>query len=244
MKKKGLRDHPRRCGENLCFQLLAVTTAGSPPQVRGKHEGCQEFVHFCRITPAGAGKTASPLFIAASSSDHPRRCGENRKGVDKSDTVQGSPPQVRGKLIQAIVDALPQRITPAGAGKTSPRKCEHVQTQDHPRRCGENNLSHVVDLTGSGSPPQVRGKRHRHEHHTCCIGITPAGAGKTAALNQRIDIFQDHPRRCGENINVGCKVKAQPGSPPQVRGKLTQKAESLFLIRITPAGAGKTSFRL
>ena len=31
-------DHPRRCGENTVCTLHAMCSAGSPPQVRGKHE--------------------------------------------------------------------------------------------------------------------------------------------------------------------------------------------------------------
>ena len=30
-------------------------------------------------------------------------------------------------------------------------------------------------------------------------GITPAGAGKTADCRQVRNLYEDHPRRCGEN---------------------------------------------
>ena len=70
------------------------------------------------ITPAGAGKTLIDKYLLRAYKDHPRRCGENRKGVDKSDTVQGSPPQVRGKLEAECCKKVKYRITPAGAGKT------------------------------------------------------------------------------------------------------------------------------
>ena len=76
---------------------------------------------------------------------------------------------------------------------------------------------------------QVKGKR-----------ITPAGAGKTVTYLHDVESAKDHPRRCGENL-LGIQRMRQPrGSPPQVRGK-QQKYLPLFkLLRITPAGAGKT----
>ena len=51
----------------------------------------------------------------------------------------------------------------------------------------------------------------------------------------------DHPRRCGENPPCQCPLKAERGSPPQVRGKLQLLYNSAQTPGITPAGAGKTS---
>ena len=73
-----------------------------------------------RITPADAGKTTFMADIAACIWDHPRRCGENRSYWTAVEIQPGSPPQVRGKLVNP-----PIRTKAA---------------QDHPRRCGENSL--------------------------------------------------------------------------------------------------------
>ena len=71
-------------------------------------------------------------------------------------------------------------------------------------------------------------------------GITPAGAGKTKQEAHMEYINEDHPRRCGENrMSRECRLSVL-GSPPQVRGKLAAFLNSLPVIRITPAGAGKT----
>ena len=51
---------------------------------------------------------------------------------------------------------------------------------------------------------------------------------------------KDHPRRCGENLNLRPKSSRNVGSPPQVRGKLELDATALRALGITPAGAGKT----
>ena len=53
----------------------------------------------------------------------------------------GSPPQVRGKLVDIVVWVVGLRITPAGAGKTFSKLNKRTTNQDHPRRCGENNTS-------------------------------------------------------------------------------------------------------
>ena len=94
-----------------------------------------------------------------------------------------------------------------------------------------------------GSPPQVRGKRNASYHSARFGRITPAGAGKTL-LFANFRAFQwDHPRRCGENSILLKLHVAAEGSPPQVRGKHSSKNVSMLLMRITPAGAGKT-FRI
>ena len=132
----------------------------------------------------------------------------------------GSPPQVRGKRV-------------AGRAKRH-------DTEDHPRRCGENFCVFMCPPYVYGSPPQVRGKHDLIESGFANNGITPAGAGKTpphAPVRTRIG---DHPRRCGENYFVKPAALRAIGSPPQVRGKRKVSFRKSKALRITPAGAGKT----
>ena len=97
-----MRDHPRRCGEN-CFLLFAIkTTEGSPPQVRGKQRYFKHVPRKIRITPAGAGKTASLSRMLTAWWDHPRRCGENFIVLLAELAEMGSPPQVRGKQFSGV----------------------------------------------------------------------------------------------------------------------------------------------
>ena len=51
----------------------------------------------------------------------------------------------------------------------------------------------------------------------------------------------DHPRRCGEKAFAFRSAANFLGSPPQVRGKGTAAAGTGSHIRITPAGAGKST---
>ena len=51
-----------------------------------------------------------------------------------------------------------------------------------------------------------------------------------------------HPRRCGENGVLREYFWAPGGSSPQVRGKLGVTGNDAPIIRLIPAGAGKTIF--
>ena len=237
----GLEDHPRRCGENADTAVGMRLSLGSPPQVRGKLISTVLQGITQRITPAGAGKTQNYNGFPIVPWDHPRRCGENSLLMQGSCADAGSPPQVRGKPNVPFRILPSSRITPAGAGKTCSFSNGTVSSRNHPRRCGENLSPRLLRLTSTGSPPQVRGKHQRYLDAALQRRITPAGAGKTAAVKLEACIQQDHPRRCGENRRAGLNRSQRRGSPPQVRGKHIFDIFSCFPHGITPAGAGKTA---
>ena len=70
--------------------------------------------------------------------------------------------------------------------------------------------------------------------------ITPACAGKSGMKFRLLSLFRDHPRVCGEKGNGRPKLPAGEGSPPRVRGKVTDKSAHLNITGITPACAGKS----
>ena len=51
------------------------------------------------------------------------------------------------------------------------------------------------------------------------VGITPAYAGKSAALSCHPNSDQDHPRVCGEKHSSAPAAHNDTGSPPRMRGK-------------------------
>ena len=234
------RDHPRRCGENLRQNPNKTRHLGSPPQVRGKHDKIIGDIEDFRITPAGAGKTLKFKISKSTFEDHPRRCGENSLKLYRGLRYRGSPPQVRGKPGAGVGTISRGRITPAGAGKTILFAKGGQGMKDHPRRCGENWTESPIAFYTQGSPPQVRGKRFLSVPFTYVLRITPAGAGKTGVSLPALILFQDHPRRCGENDTTLLYGHTTLGSPPQVRGKLNFGREAGATGGITPAGAGKT----
>ena len=89
----------------------------------------------------------------------------------------------------------------------------------------------------------MRGKRRLSHLQRSQSGITPADAGKTMHPAPAKGLQWDHPRGCGENLNVFQRRHCLLGSPPRMRGKPSRLAVPRFGIRITPADAGKTYFK-
>ena len=113
-----LWDHPRGCGENLSPKPLRLTSTGSPPRMRGKLSLFSGIVRITGITPADAGKTQVAWARKIRAKDHPRGCGENVYVFPCVRNKPGSPPRMRGKHCQGLLDAWLTGITPADAGKT------------------------------------------------------------------------------------------------------------------------------
>ena len=112
-------DHPRVCGEKLCFNVVYGNTQGSPPRVRGK---VCIYIRLCGcvgITPACAGKRTTMMGRTRRFGDHPRVCGEKKITPSGAGECTGSPPRVRGKAFEQKQRARNNRITPACAGKSS-----------------------------------------------------------------------------------------------------------------------------
>lgn len=105
--------------------------------------------------------------------------------------------------------------------------------------CGEKGRGEPARLSRSGSPPRVRGKADRLSEWDNKKRITPACAGKSSTARCNSDILRDHPRVCGEKMNLKSKLSTKPGSPPRVRGKEVTSRQNFVWIRITPACAGK-----
>ena len=171
--------------------------------------------------------------------DHPRVCGESTPARCHQAPLLGSPPRVRGKLHHAINAFNGFGITPACAGKARLVALNNERYRDHPRVCGESGLLLSKCFLKAGSPPRVRGKRHRNHHISNRVGITPACAGKAQCVFSCSDDSQDHPRVCGESRRIKWRRETSPGSPPRVRGKHEQSFIYGCTVGITPACAGK-----
>ena len=152
----------------------------------------------------------------------------------------GSPPRMRGKLGGERFQTPVPRITPADAGKTPPKFTSIILTTDHPRGCGENVTAYDPTMSGTGSPPRMRGKPQMPRTRNADARITPADAGKTAACPLSGAHGRDHPRGCGENHHPPVRHHRRGGSPPRMRGKHTAGLWIKNSNRITPADAGKT----
>ena len=72
-------------------------------------------------------------------------------------------------------------------------------------------------------------------------GITPAYAGKSLHPPIHRQYSQDHPRVCGEKLEIVQLPLARRGSPPRMRGKVNELRSGVCPNGITPAYAGKST---
>ena len=113
-----------------------------------------------------------------------------------------------------------------------------------PRVCGEKFVSGSFAFLIAGSPPRMRGKEQGKLCVGLCRGITPAYAGKSAALSRAPAGQRDHPRVCGEKWAAESLFASRTGSPPRMRGKGSRCRTLQHRHRITPTYAGKRAVSL
>ena len=217
---------------------------GSPPPVRGKVDLLPKPNLVGGITPACAGKRVSCAASAISRRDHPRLCGEKKLDPNLKRLLYGSPPPVRGKVLESRSHPGFPGITPACAGKSVLGLRRNMSVEDHPRLCGEKHAVDDIHKLAPGSPPPVRGKEVLDRIKEILNRITPACAGKRWLWRARSPIQQDHPRLCGEKRYGQNSKRAKEGSPPPVRGKVSPFCQCVSFTRITPACAGKSEWQL
>ena len=125
-----------------------------------------------------AGKRRSSPSSRRPSRDHPRVCGEKSVWHFQLRPVVGSPPRMRGKVLNEEETQQEIGITPAYAGKSSGPQARNRTKWDHPRVCGEKVSSATGTICAPGSPPRMRGKDVKQAIHMMMLRITPAYAGK------------------------------------------------------------------
>ena len=172
------RDHPRLCGEKSAGTFASAHANGSPPPMRGKVFTRTRFFPDIRITPAYAGKSQMILPAHLPVRDHPRLCGEKDRSYMQVSSGAGSPPPMRGKVLDRQIFPIICRITPAYAGKRFFDAGSVFSKRDHPRLCGEKPMPFCYVLVCQGSPPPMRGKVFDKFGIRRFEGITPAYAGK------------------------------------------------------------------
>ena len=111
-------DHPRVCGEKKLHPLPEHGRKGSPPRMRGKGPDDCSAEPAAGITPAYAGKRRRSERCHRRNQDHPRVCGEKVAGSVFLVPKGGSPPRMRGKVLDFCVLPFQKGITPAYAGKS------------------------------------------------------------------------------------------------------------------------------
>ena len=192
-------------------------------------------------SPLTRGKSYSHDIRDFGGKDHPRLRGEKVFDDCPHLFLRGSPPLTRGKANCRVVEAVPQRITPAYAGKSCTSQRLPNRGRDHPRLRGEKRSAGKVLLVRGGSPPLTQGKDSKLDSGEVETGITPAYAGKSAISAPKALLLEDHPRLRGEKHGFSYCIRYGDGSPPLTRGKEKATVDAGNMHRITPAYAGKRS---
>ena len=112
-----------------------------------------------------------------------------------------------------------------------------------PPRMREKLIDALTIISRVRITPRMRGKHTGRKSADAALRITPAHAGKTGRAAPISAITADHPRTCGENWLCSVRRQSKIGSPPHMRGKLSQPQVVRSMRRITPAHAGKTKGR-
>ena len=149
-----------------------------------------------------------------------------------------SPPQARGRRALLLHQLVNQGITSAGAGSSSSAACSRASIRNHPRRRGVVPASIVGVSSDLESPPQARGRRRILQRPRPGRGITPAGAGSSAARAPCSSPPGNHPRRRGVVGLLIVPYVPPTESPPQARGLRGGRPRRTVGGGITPAGAG------
>ena len=130
---------------------------------------------------------------------------------------------MRGKVLRTSPRLALSGITPAYAGKSHSKRTREKINGDHPRLCGEKAVVGNYNRIFVGSPPPMRGKVFFFDPEHLRIGITPAYAGKSDKMLDRLACHEDHPRLCGEKHILFIIGGDCMGITPAYAGKRCQR---------------------
>ena len=95
-----LWNHPRTRKEYILGLIIVALNGGLPSRMRGAQRSLYRCAYGFGITPAYAGSTATACGSAGRRQDHPRVCGEHGRPTEVPMPHFGSPPRMRGALLQ------------------------------------------------------------------------------------------------------------------------------------------------
>ena len=228
------------CGEHDEHRPCAEESRGSSPRVRGTHINTLFQDVAIGIIPACAGNTLHEILRRQLGRDHPRVCGEHHAWFRACRPQRGSSPRVRGTLRDHLIDRVDIGIIPACAGNTNPVVYSWLKHGDHPRVCGEHELTMAPVHVPMGSSPRVRGTQASLCGYQVDPGIIPACAGNTNCSTVCKRASRDHPRVCGEHGSSVAPFARYGGSSPRVRGTHAPLVLDTDTTGIIPACAGNT----
>ena len=133
------------------------------------------------------------------STDHPRKYGENTDHSGSALMKDGPSPQIRGKWRRVGVRRRVGGTIPANTGKMRWVMPCPLCGRDHPREYGENRSFLISLMRRVGPSPRIRGKSHGCSSTSWGGGTIPANTGKMLGSGRPGIPEPDHPREYGEN---------------------------------------------
>ena len=174
-----LRDHPRSRGVYKGGVFKMSVKHGSSPLARGLRPPAPDSGRSWGIIPARAGFTTRSAPPGRTPPDHPRSRGVYGHEISVAVAGAGSSPLARGLPSQFTHRSERNRIIPARAGFTRPRRRGERYCRDHPRSRGVYGHEISVAVAGAGSSPLARGLLPPTQNETQNTRIIPARAGFT-----------------------------------------------------------------
>ena len=148
---------------------------------------------------------------------------------------------MRGKPHARLPLTPPSRNIPAYAGKTLRVTKLTYTHEEHPRVCGENDVTITDRKCAVGTSPRMRGKLSSPWPMVWTSRNIPAYAGKTPPRWFPPGCLPEHPRVCGENPPLSPPRRATAGTSPRMRGKRFPTHRQQRKEGNIPAYAGKTN---
>ncbi len=235
-----VREHPRVCGDDDRGRTVSQLRGGAPPRVRGRHRLKRRVGLPQGSTPACAGTTPPCRSASCWTPEHPRVCGDDDYNDVAARIVEGAPPRVRGRLVQAPRVLAEDRSTPACAGTTTRGAARRRSRGEHPRVCGDDRINSPSRATHPGAPPRVRGRHPVPRGGRSRPRSTPACAGTTRSRSKAGSSRSEHPRVCGDDLAEAITAAVDVGAPPRVRGRPAGGQPPQDAGGSTPACAGTT----
>ena len=182
-----------------------------------------------------AKKATTPLWVWK----YPRVRGEEASNSAGTFLPTEIPPRARGRGTHAARSEGATGNTPACAGKRHPWRASVRPSQKYPRVRGEEVVMMPDGWPVAEIPPRARGRGDPKGWHPLLYGNTPACAGKSALILDRMPTPRKYPRVRGEEMVFSLFLQKPLEIPPRARGRAYWTAGKRRVIGNTPACAGK-----
>ncbi len=171
--------YPRGRGDDSRWNWRTEASTELPPRARGRQGRSGRGPHDGGTTPAGAGTTSSTPPSEPSTSNYPRRRGDDDMSAPEVCDPEELPPRARGRLAGERPRPGRRGTTPAGAGTTTRSPLSSPAATNYPRGRGDDALSCCWVPKAIELPPRARGRLRPPQPRTAPPGTTPTGAGTT-----------------------------------------------------------------